>query len=132
MTWLTALLIVWAAAILGLLVGALMCAAGRGNAGIETDAHTSADATAGATDTALVKPEASACDDAIVQPRLPRCPRCGGEPAYAYNDRVRIECVDCGYATSWHPRWMDSARRLEREWCSMANNYAEQNPAKQD
>ena len=29
MTWLTALLIAWAAATLGLLVGALMCAAGR-------------------------------------------------------------------------------------------------------
>ena len=28
-TWLTALLIAWAAATLGLLVGALMCAAGR-------------------------------------------------------------------------------------------------------
>jgi len=31
MTWLTALLIAWAAGTLGLLAGAMMCAAGRGD-----------------------------------------------------------------------------------------------------
>ena len=63
MTWLTALLIAWAAGTLGLLVGAMMCAAGRSDARVAAEAQTPDDATAGATDTAPVQPETSAYDD---------------------------------------------------------------------
>ena len=134
MTWLTSPLIAWAAATLGLLVGALMCAAGRSDADVAADAQTSDDATAGATDTAPVKPETNAYSNPIVRPRLPPCPRCGGEPNYYYDGfgGVRIECTNCGFATSWHPTDLESIQPIEREWRSIANNYAEQNPAKAD
>ena len=104
------------------------------DADVAADVKTSDDATAGATDTALVKPETSAYSNPIARPRLPLCPRCGGEPNYYYDGfgGVRIECINCGFATSWHRANLKSIQPIEREWRSIANNYTEQNPAKTD
>jgi len=124
MTWLTALLIAWAAGTLGLLIGAMMCAAGRSDARVAADAQTLDDATAGATDTAPVQPETSAYDDAIVPPRLAPCPRCRKAPLYYYdgNGNVKLECPSCGFGTTFHAVDEDDRRALEVEWQSKALN----------